>query len=85
MKTVFLILGFLTASYASELHLRTQFNEFVKKYNKEYSSPAHFEERLAIFAENLREIQEHNLQSHSWKKGINQFADLTRNYTLYLF
>ena len=86
MKTLFVVLGFFAVSYASDLHLRTQFSEFVKKYNKEYTSTAHYEERLAIFAENLKEIEEHNSQKHSWKKGINQFADLTRNeisYSMY--
>ena len=94
MKTVFIALVFLAASYANDelpagylrsLHLRTEFNEFVNKYNKEYSSHSHYEERLAIFAENLKEIQDHNLQGHSWKKWVNQFAYLTRKDILYLF
>ena len=33
--------------------------------------------RFGIFSENLREIRRHNLSGASWKKGVNQFSDLT--------
>jgi hypothetical protein len=52
---------------------------FIEKYGKTYSDLNHYEERLAIFADNLREIEHHNLQGHSWTKAVNKFADLSRN------
>ena len=33
--------------------------------------------RFGVFSENLKEIRRHNLSGSSWKKGINQFTDLT--------
>ena len=61
-------------------YVRLQFNEFVKTYEKIYSNSSEYEQRFAIFAENLRQIELHNSQAHSWTKAVNKFADLTRNY-----
>ena len=81
MKTLALILGVLAYSNASlsphSLHLRAKFKDFVEKHNKVYETPAHYEERFAIFSENVNEIEKHNSENHSWRKAINQFADLT--------
>merc|ERR1711944_285793 len=77
MKTFAIFLGVIVASYAHDLRTRTKFNEFVAKYNKQYESPAHYHERLAIFSENLKMIEQHNREEHSWKMAVNKFADLT--------
>ncbi|XP_065346133.1 procathepsin L-like [Cloeon dipterum] len=56
-----------------------QFVYFIRKYNKEYSSPAEYFSRMKAYLRNCREIYEHN---ERYKKGletfemeINQFAD----------
>ncbi|CAB3380109.1 Hypothetical predicted protein [Cloeon dipterum] len=56
-----------------------QFFHFIRKYNKEYSSPAEFFSRMRAYMKNCREIYEHNERYkkglETFEKGINQFAD----------
>lgn len=68
--------------FASELHTpfllipkSTQlrmYGEFVRDFNKEYSS-----EKFFVFQNNLRTIADHNSQRSSFKLGINFSADMT--------
>ncbi len=51
-----------------------QFNEY---YSKNYENDDHFRNRYSIFEENFNKIAKHNAENHSWKMGLNQFADLT--------
>ena len=54
------------------------FSKFQKLYNKEYQTFEEFENRFEIFRTNLYNIFKHNENStHTFKMGINQFADLT--------
>lgn len=55
-----------------------RFTEYINKYNKQYSDDE-VSTRLYIYKENLRKIQEHNSQEHSWKMDVNQFTDLTED------
>jgi C1A family cysteine protease len=55
-----------------------KFTEYINKYNKEYSDDE-ITVRLSIYKDNLRKIQEHNEQNHSWKMDVNQFTDLTES------
>ncbi|CAB3379778.1 Hypothetical predicted protein [Cloeon dipterum] len=67
-------------SFAKASECRAQrFVHFIRKYNKEYSSPADYFFRMKAFMRNCREIYEHN---ERYKKGletfemeINQFTD----------
>merc|ERR1712198_217218 len=53
-------------------------NDFVEKYNKKYETSEEFMDRLKVFTENVKEIEAHNnRRDASWRKGINQFSDLT--------
>ena len=70
--------AFASSTSYSDIDLKKQFNEFVNKYNKSYSTSYEYEQRCSIFAENLKKIEEHNLQSHPWKQSVNRFADLTQ-------
>ena len=54
----------------------TQFSNFIKNYNKDYSD-SELVYRLSVFSENLKMINDHNVAGHSWTMGVNQFADLT--------
>lgn len=53
------------------------FRQFVREYNKNYSSLEESNYRLGVFHTNLLTIQEHNQKGLSWKMGVNKFADLT--------
>ena len=46
-------------------------------HGKTYSHPAEESARLAIFKDNQRLIAEHNAGNHSFKLGVNKFADIT--------
>jgi len=69
------------AGLASAVSLKQDFEEFRRfqlKFAKVYASDAERNQRFQVFRENLREIEQHNQQPNaSYKKGINQFADLT--------
>ena len=75
----------LLLAYASnheDLDVKYKFTQFVEQYKKEYSSPEEFGDRLKVFAQNLREIENHNARKdNTWTKGINQFTDLTGLYS----
>lgn len=52
---------------------------FLREFGKPVPKGEEFAYRSAIFAENLLRIERHNADlSHSWKMGVNQFADLTQ-------
>lgn len=55
-----------------------KFSDYINKYGKQYSDDE-LPTRLSIYRENLRKIQEHNSQDHSWKMDVNQFTDLTQD------
>ena len=84
MKILIIIISIFTLAIASnyeDLNLRYKFNEFVKKYNKRYSSGEEYKDRLNKFAQNLKDIAHHNaMKDKTWTKGINQFADLTGDF-----
>eukprot|EP00831_Metopus_contortus_P014872 TRINITY_DN1616_c0_g1_i15.p1 TRINITY_DN1616_c0_g1~~TRINITY_DN1616_c0_g1_i15.p1 ORF type:complete len:382 (+),score=63.05 TRINITY_DN1616_c0_g1_i15:245-1390(+) len=54
-----------------------EFKKFTHEYGKLYSNYKERERRRAIFARNYRRIVAFNRQDHSWKLGVNQFADLS--------
>ncbi|XP_065346018.1 procathepsin L-like [Cloeon dipterum] len=67
-------------SFAKANECRAQrFVHFIRKYNKEYSSPAEFFSRMKVYMRHCREIYEHNERYkkdlETFEKGINQFAD----------
>ena len=86
MKVLFLafvVVTFVTAFNQDDLKMRYKFNEFVEKYNKKYETTEEFMDRLKVFTENVKEIEAHNnRRDASWRKGINQFSDLTGIYII---
>lgn len=59
--------------------LKSAFDQFLLDMNRTYSDQQEFEVRLKIFADNLKEIHEHNSRGTSpWKASVNKFSDLTR-------
>ena len=84
MKALLLAISVFTISGASsyeDLNMKDKFIEFIQKHDKQYSSSEEYIERLQIFAQNLKDIENHNSQTDkTWTKGINQFSDLTSKF-----
>jgi hypothetical protein len=53
------------------------FFQFIKDYKKQYPVEEFFD-RYNIFKTNLAMIEAHNAGEATWKMGVNQFADLTK-------
>ena len=80
MRLIILISLFFNA-YSFEYE--KLFNDFVNKYNKKYDNIAEFNDRLHIFIENHKFIEEHNNRNETYKLGMNHLGDL-RNTELNL-
>ncbi|KAM0933932.1 putative actinidain [Dioscorea sansibarensis] len=66
-----------TPTEHDESQTRLIFEGWVNKHSKSYNSSSEKEERYKIFKDNLRFINEHNAGNHSFRVGLNVFADLT--------
>jgi len=75
---VFLTLLFCLAAASASTLLQAQWSKFKADHAKVYSSPAEEALRRSIFAQNVAKIEEQNRSGQSWKSGINQFTDLTK-------
>merc|ERR1712241_185099 len=79
MKVLFVFALALAATQA--LDLETEWAAFKNKFEKNFLSATHHDERKAVFAKNLALIEKHNAEhkagKHSYWLGVNQFADLS--------
>ncbi len=59
----------------------SQWNEFKKKFNKQYKSPEEEEKRKQIFIENLKRLEELNEKDNNWIpfSHLTPFADQTKD------
>ena len=58
--------------------IRDQYDAFIVEYRREDISDEEYEMRLAIFADNLKRIEEHNADPNkTYTMEINQFSDMT--------
>lgn len=55
----------------------SEFETFIKRFSKRYSSTEEYQYRLDIFRQRFNAIQEFNKREESFTKGINFFSDLT--------
>ncbi|XP_045477244.1 procathepsin L-like [Harmonia axyridis] len=66
----------------NEQNLGLEWRRFQSKYDKSYRSVVEYKKRMAIFEENLREYEIHNVLYErgevSYKKGVNKFTDMTK-------
>lgn len=53
------------------------FRQFVERYERSYASEAESLARFAVFRANLLLIEAENKKGHSYKLGVNEFADLS--------
>ena len=73
-----LILSLALDAKRTNDEVKAMYESWLIKYGKSYNSLGERERRFEIFKETLRFIDEHNADtSHSYKLGLNQFADLT--------
>ena len=66
------------AEYDLEEMYRSEFMSFVTSYDRNYHSALEMNMRYEVFKNTLDEINEHNAGDHTWKKGVNKFADWTQ-------
>ena len=69
-----LLLGVLTLGYFENLD---SYNSYLNKYNKHYNESEYWR-RYHIYDQNLDYIEERNRNLTSYKLGINNFTDMTR-------
>ena len=77
MKTFVCILALALCVSAYPRNFNADFEAFEQKYNKNYATATERFVRFLNFQQNLKEIEAFNNENHSWKKSINQFADLS--------
>ena len=83
MKTFILLLMFITLSFSSseieEQHIYKQFEKFVNKYHKTYSSIEEYMNRYLIFRRKYINLISNNKNTpKTWERGITKFSDLTK-------
>lgn len=63
---------------------RSDFNDFIKMYNKNYADLDTYHSKYNIYIENRMLIDEHNSKNENFKLGMNQFGDMEKiEYTKY--
>ncbi|CAK8694596.1 pro-cathepsin H-like [Clavelina lepadiformis] len=55
----------------------TAFKSWMVQHKKSYANIEEEEQRLMNFVQNYQAAKEHNGQSHSWKKELNAFSDMS--------
>lgn len=72
------VLGLASAVPTNRIEsLSAQFESWKLEHGKVYSSAEEHHYRFLVFQENLKVIDKHNSEGHSWTMGVNQFADMT--------
>ena len=54
----------------------TEYDEYLKNYNKAYNNTAEYWGHYYAFIDNMKKIEKHNKLGKSWKMGINNFTDI---------
>lgn len=54
-----------------------EFQDYMRKFNKEYESEIEYQARFKVYRDNAAYIRVFNSLDRSWKLGINHFADMT--------
>ncbi|XP_045477246.1 procathepsin L-like [Harmonia axyridis] len=79
----FFLAAVVFANAVQDDEVLRKWSEFQATYGKSYRSPVEARKRLAIFRNNLNQIEQHNALFEEGKttytKGINQFADWTKD------
>lgn len=86
---IFLILAlFVVAAYGHFLKFEEDQAEWLawkSFHDKKYDTQTEEDARYAIWRDNLKKIQQHNSEDHSYTLAMNQFSDLTIHEYRYFF
>ncbi|KAI3885765.1 hypothetical protein MKW92_036596 [Papaver armeniacum] len=63
----------------TEKELLDLYESWLVQHGKNYNALGEKERRFEIFKDNLKFIDQHNSESHSYQLGLNSFADLTND------
>ncbi|KAL5064004.1 hypothetical protein RYX36_025741 [Vicia faba] len=81
--TLSLALGI--SSERSNKEVMRMYEKWVVKHQKVYNSLGEKKQRFEIFKDNLKLIDEHNVENHTYKVRLNKFADMSdEEYRMYL-
>merc|ERR1712142_243954 len=84
---VFVIFAAMVTAHGANVD--TEWENFKTKYNRNFLSQPEHDLRKAIFADNLKIIDEHNAEHalglHTYTLGINKFADMTNDEFVKLY
>jgi cathepsin F len=72
---IVLVVALVSCNYEMETMIHNQFQKFIKKYNKRYSSVNEYLARFEVFKRNVISVMK---ESQSYKTGITKFSDLTQ-------
>ena len=70
----------LSISRPFSLDPRKEFSKFKIDHGKIYANIEEEEMRFHHFSNNLKKIEKHNTEGHSWRMGITKFADLSKYF-----
>lgn len=75
-----ILVTLLIINSALSLDLKSEFEAFESTFSKNYPDSSERAKRFAIFAENVKNIVDHNANpAVNYRKGVNQFTDWTRD------
>lgn len=65
----------MAATSFEDLASQRAFQQFVKKYNKQYETEEIFD-KYATFRKNKAMVEAHDAEKHGWSMALNEFADM---------
>jgi C1A family cysteine protease len=66
-----------SSAWRTEEEVKDIYELWIEEHDKVYNSLVEYEKRFEIFKDNLKFIDEHNSENHTYKVGLTPFADLT--------
>ena len=73
---VSIILCLATLALSARLELEEEWQEWKQQHSKTYSNDVEESVRHAVWFRTFHHIQEHNKGNHTYKLGLNKFADM---------
>ncbi|XP_027345169.1 cysteine proteinase COT44-like [Abrus precatorius] len=75
--TMSLAMDMSIINHTHEEKVMALYEEWLVKHQKIYNGLGEKDKRFRVFKNNLEFIEEHNAQNHTYKLGLNKFADMT--------
>ncbi|XP_020202433.1 cysteine proteinase COT44 [Cajanus cajan] len=69
----------LASDMSTDNEVMAMYEEWLVKHQKVYNALGEKDKRFHVFKDNLGFIQNHNAQNHTYKLGLNKFADITND------